>query len=346
MIFRPMDARHVHTNDRLLYRGYPSPLSCESPFHEYVVTYHLYQYITSIAVWPANLVTCALFNTLHAQTYAGMGNRGGISRERFFLYAWTAGVIWYFFPGYLFQALSYFSWICWMNPNNIVVNQLFGYISGLGMSLVTFDWAQIAFIGSPLATPWWAEANIAGGFVFFFCESSMDIICMLLTGAIVGLVVPCIYYTNTWYSKYLPCVFLLFLVLCVSRLRLDIGCRRAHRTTTPVQHIIYLVSLIQMPPSTIPLTRSTVLSLFRKHFLHSMYYSTSSYVCASTTFALSYGLSFASITATLMHAFLYFRKQIWAQSRRSMGEQPDIHARLMSKYKQVPEWWYIVIFCE
>ena len=36
------------------------------------------------------------------------------------------------------------------------------------MSLITFDWAQIAYIGSPLATPWWAEANIAAGFVFFF----------------------------------------------------------------------------------------------------------------------------------------------------------------------------------
>lgn len=66
----------------------------------------------------------------------------------------------------------------------------------------------------------------------------------------------------------------------------------------------------------------------------------------STTFALSYGLSFASITSTLTHAFLFFRKQIWKQSRRSIGEQPDIHARLMSRYPQVPEWWYAVIFCK
>jgi len=59
---------------------------------------------------------------------------------------------------------------------------------------------------------------------------------------------------------------------------------------------------------------------------------------------LTYGLSFAAITATLTHSFLYFRKLIWAQSRRSMREQLDIHARLMSKYKQVPEWWYGIIF--
>lgn len=64
----------------------------------------------------------------------------------------------------------------------------------------------------------------------------------------------------------------------------------------------------------------------------------------STVFALSYGLSFASITATVVHAFLYFRKQIWTQAKRSLSEQPDIHARLMSRYKEVPEWWYGIIF--
>lgn len=63
----------------------------------------------------------------------------------------------------------------------------------------------------------------------------------------------------------------------------------------------------------------------------------------SATFAISYGLSFASITATLAHTLLFYRKQIWVQSRRSMSEQPDIHARLMSKYPQVPDWWYVVI---
>ncbi|KAK7019737.1 hypothetical protein VNI00_017977 [Paramarasmius palmivorus] len=64
----------------------------------------------------------------------------------------------------------------------------------------------------------------------------------------------------------------------------------------------------------------------------------------STTFALSYGLSFATITATLSHAFIYYRRQIWNQARRSLQEQPDVHARLMSRYPQVPDWWYYTIF--
>lgn len=41
----------------------------------------------------------------------------------------------------------------------------FGVSSGLGLFPVTFDWAQIAYIGSPLLTPWWAAANVVGGLV-------------------------------------------------------------------------------------------------------------------------------------------------------------------------------------
>ena len=45
-------------------------------------------------IWPANLVSCALFNTLHSQQYAGIGNRGGISRERFFVFGFLASFSW------------------------------------------------------------------------------------------------------------------------------------------------------------------------------------------------------------------------------------------------------------
>ena len=121
-------------------------------------------------IWPANLVTCALFNTLHSQQYAGVGTRGGLSRERFFFYCFLGSFCWYFVPGYLFAAVSYFNWICWIVPNHVVINQLFGTVSGLAMSGISFDWAQIAYTGSPLATPWWAQANVLFGLVVFFCK--------------------------------------------------------------------------------------------------------------------------------------------------------------------------------
>jgi OPT family small oligopeptide transporter len=242
-------------------------------------------------IWPANLVNCALFNTLHAQVYTGMGTRAGLSRGRFFTYVWFGGLCWYFFPGYLFQALSYFTWVCWLAPENVVVNQLFGYQSGLGMSLITFDWAQITYIGtSPLATPWWAEANVIAGFIVFF-----------------WIVAPITHFTNTWYAAYMP---------------------MSSRTSYDNTGASYNVTMILTADNQLNVTA----------------YQNYSPLFLSTTFALAYGLSFASITATIVHAILFFRKQIWTQTRRALHEQPDIHARLMSKYRQVPEWWYMCIF--
>ncbi|KAG6330904.1 hypothetical protein ID866_8185 [Astraeus odoratus] len=86
-------------------------------------------------IWPSTLVTCAMFNTLHSQQYAGVGQLGGISRERFFVYAFLAAFVWNFFPGYMFQALSYFSWVTWIWPDNAVIAQLFGYVSSRLFSL-------------------------------------------------------------------------------------------------------------------------------------------------------------------------------------------------------------------
>jgi OPT oligopeptide transporter protein len=73
-----------------------------------------------------------------------------------------------FLPSYLFTALSYFSWVCWIAPHNPTVNQLFGVTHGMSMGLLTFDWGQISFNNSPLPVPWWAAANIGATVVFFY----------------------------------------------------------------------------------------------------------------------------------------------------------------------------------
>ena len=49
---------------------------------------------------------------------------------------------------------------------------------------------------------------------------------------------------------------------------------------------------------------------------------------------MSYGLSFASISATIVHTILYLRKSISTRIKGGIGERPDIHARLMSVYTQ------------
>lgn len=105
----------------------------------------------SAMLWPGALVNAALFNTLH-KNY-GKKETKHLSRERFFLYAMVGSFVWFWFPGYIFTALSIFNWVCWIAPNNVVVNQLFGYQTGLGMGFLTFDWSMISYVVSPLVVP-------------------------------------------------------------------------------------------------------------------------------------------------------------------------------------------------
>ncbi|KAF2106447.1 OPT oligopeptide transporter protein-domain-containing protein [Lophiotrema nucula] len=64
----------------------------------------------------------------------------------------------------------------------------------------------------------------------------------------------------------------------------------------------------------------------------------------STTFSLSYGLSFATIASVVVYTYLNYRHIIVSQFKNSKSEKPDIHMKLMSKYKEVPEWWYGALF--
>ncbi|KAL9712217.1 hypothetical protein Ac2012v2_005295 [Leucoagaricus gongylophorus] len=148
-------------------------------------------------VWPQNLVACTLLNTLHAEDeddalsmalpVTDIPPPKGITRYRFFIIVMAATFFFFFLPGYLFEALSVFSFVCWAAPQNVPLNQLFGVHSGMGMSFLTLDWTQISWIGSPLMVPWWAEVHIFLGFVLFY---------WILT--------PALYYSNTWQLAYFP----------------------------------------------------------------------------------------------------------------------------------------------
>jgi OPT family small oligopeptide transporter len=127
-----------------------------------------------------------MLESLHSRANI-LANGWRISRLRFFLYVTAGGFLWYFFPGLIFTALSYFTWVCWIAPKNVIVNHLFGMQTGLGLSPITFDWSQIAYNTNPLLSPSWAAINVFAGFAFFF-----------------WIIVPILYYTNVWFTGYLP----------------------------------------------------------------------------------------------------------------------------------------------
>ncbi|KAG9525478.1 OPT superfamily oligopeptide transporter, partial [Aureobasidium melanogenum] len=138
-------------------------------------------------VWPGVLANTALNRTLHHKGESGGGSTWQISRYAFFMVVFVASFVWYWFPNFIFPAVGYFTFLCWIWPRSAVVNQLFGMSSGLGIVPLTLDWSQIAYIGSPLVVPTWAILNVGASLLFW-----------------IYIITPAMYYSNTWFSAYLP----------------------------------------------------------------------------------------------------------------------------------------------
>ena len=148
-------------------------------------------------IWPQNLPLIAVLRTFHEKhvpeaTYSKKSCFRRLiidHRLRFFFFVFIVAFIYQWFPLYIMPILRYFSWMCWIDPNNDSLAQLTA-VRGLGMGFggLTLDWNEITkYLGSPLILPSWALINIAFGFIL-----------------IIWLIVPIVYGLNLRDFRKLP----------------------------------------------------------------------------------------------------------------------------------------------
>jgi len=146
----------------------------------------------SYCVWPASLVTIALNAAFHTEENVPVEGPFrkifAASRLKFFLLAFGAMFLYFWFPNYIFTALSMFSWMTWIAPNNVNLAAVAGFSNGLGLNpWPTWDWNTLLFDNTdPLMVPFFATFN---KFIGMFCSMFV----------ILGL-----WYTNAYYTGYLP----------------------------------------------------------------------------------------------------------------------------------------------
>jgi hypothetical protein len=106
---------------------------------------------------------------------------------RWFAYCFGAMFVYYWFPNYIIQAMSYFNWMTWIAPGNVNLAAVTGGLGGLGLNpLPTWDWNQFTVTAEPLISPFYSIFN---GFL----------------GALVTVpIILAIWYTNTWNTAYIP----------------------------------------------------------------------------------------------------------------------------------------------
>ncbi|XP_073150441.1 oligopeptide transporter 7-like isoform X2 [Henckelia pumila] len=217
--------------------------------------------------------------------------KGGLTRNQFFLTAFICSFAYYVFPGYLFPKLTSVSWLCWIFSSSVLVQQLGSGLHGLGIGAIGLDWSSISsYLGSPLASPWFATANIAVG--YFLC---------------MYVVTPIMYWLDVYKAK----TFAIF---------------SDDLFTSTGQK--YNISAI----------------IDSNFHIDLQAYEREGHLYLSTFFAMTYAFSFACLTATIVHVLLFHGRDLWLLSKSAFEEKKmDVHTKLMQKYKQVPEWWFICI---
>ncbi|KAI3783841.1 hypothetical protein L1987_42929 [Smallanthus sonchifolius] len=241
--------------------------------------------------WPSNLIQVSLFRSLHENEKRP---KGGTTRTQFFVIVMICSFAYYVFPGYLFQILTSISWVCWINRKSVLVNQLGSGQNGLGLGSFGLDWSTIAaYLGSPLASPWFATVNVAIGF-----------------SLMMFVVTPLSYWHNVYRAKNFP---------------------------------FYSMELFKADGSGYN-TSAIINSNFQ---LDKVAYEKQGHLYMSSFFAMTYGLGFATLSATVVHVLLFHGRDILDKIKGAFGnsetKKVDVHTRLMRVYKPVPMWWFLVI---
>ncbi|KAK3324637.1 OPT oligopeptide transporter protein-domain-containing protein [Cercophora scortea] len=291
-------------------------------------------------IWPGTLMSAAMFTTLHKEENKE-ANGWRISRWNFFYAVWLSAFLFYFLPGLLMPALSYFNVITWFAPNNVVVANLFGVVSGLGLFPVTFDWAQIAYIGSPLLTPFWAAMNVVGGLV-----------------VVMWIIAPIAYYSNWLYSSYMPILSAAVFdntgnVYDVSKvLTKDFVFDRAayssySRVFLPITYVlsygVQFAGLASLLTHTVCWHGSDIWTQWKKSLEE-----TKGEPKASTYAPLSGSATAAANgepgrrTPRRRGPRISLTRS--ASSSENLMNREDVHNRLMKRYKDAPMLWYLATF--
>ncbi|EAZ63497.2 oligopeptide transporter protein [Scheffersomyces stipitis CBS 6054] len=258
------------------------------------------------ALWPTILPTIALNRALmKEESMDNVVHGWRISQFSFFFVVMSMSFVYNWIPSYFFTALSQFNWPTWFSPNSIHLVNVTGSTAGLGLNpLPTFDW-NILDSGGCLTIPFYTYANrYIGSILAFF-------------------IIIIVYYTNNKWTGYIP--------INSNRLFNNKGELYKIHDILNDDNVFDDAKYRQVGP---PYFSAANLVLYGAYFC--LY-----------PFAILY--HFATEWDSMKSSFV----NVWISMRDSFKPEKntniygryadDPHCKMMSKYKDVPDWWFMVI---
>ncbi|ODV81732.1 OPT-domain-containing protein [Suhomyces tanzawaensis NRRL Y-17324] len=261
----------------------------------------------SKALWPTTLPTIALNRALMKEDTSNNSIYGWkISRYSFFYLVFIGSFIYNWIPSFFFKALSTFNWPTWFNPDLIHLNNITGSQSGLGLNpLPTFDW-NVIDTSSCLTIPFYTYVNQYVGMVMGF------------------FVILIVYYSNNKWTAYFP--------INSNKLFNNKGEIYKVHEILDENNAFDNKKYLEVGP---PYFSAANLVLYGAYF-------------ALYPFAILYNFatewdsmktSFVNIWTSITDSFKPALEKHSTYGRYS----EDPHCKMMSKYEDVPDWWFLLI---
>lgn len=290
----------IYYNNSYVAFGYQVLLALSTQFLGFGFAGFLRRFVIypSRCVWPTVLPSLAMNRALLKPETKENINGWTITRYKLFFISFLAMFCYFWLPNYLFEALSYFNWINWIDPRNFNLAAVCGSLYGLGLNpLPTFDW-NIIDHNHALTIPFFSQLNqIIGTFIAFFC--------------ILG-----VFYSNYKWTGYIP---------------------------------INSNSLYTNKSERYVVTKILTENLFddQKYREYSPpFYSAANLVVYGASFAI-YPFSFIYTFIVEWKGISYSGKLAWESLKNwklsNYAGFKDPHSRMMSKYKEVPDWYFVII---
>ena len=276
-------------------------------------------------IWPSSLSSTVLFRALHEPQDHSPANGWTITRYKYFGYLTAGAFVLFWFPDYIWTSLGTFAFVTWIAPTNQKVNTIFGV--------------------SPPRQEWFPELTDPDE----LWPRPLAAQHRLDADQLCGLPV------DDPILHHLQCVRRRGLLLSVPfahpllHKRLAVGVVSIASSSSSSVEVVRAnadPSLPLLSSSTFDNTGKVynISRVIDKHYNFDLAaYKSYSPMYISMSYSLTYGLSFAAVTAIVVHTYLYNGKEIWAKFKNSRSGGEDIHKRLMNEYKEVPDWWYGIL---
>ncbi|PHH67580.1 hypothetical protein CDD80_719 [Ophiocordyceps camponoti-rufipedis] len=285
------------------------------------------------ALWPTVLPVIAMNRALTTdRATAEPADGWTISRYRFFCTVAGAMFVYYWLPGYLFTALSQFNWMTWIDPSNLTLAILTGSNLGLGLlnPVSTLDWNVATSSYAALSQPFFSTLTM-------YCGSILG-----------GLIILAMYYSNQYNTAYLPInsssafandgkPYQVQRVMVNNRLDVD----RYQSYSPPFYSAGYVL---------------TVGANFAFYPVYFLYVMGNQWMTMAKAFSDFYGSVFSRGRSSNSSDSNNINNDINNDvnntnnsdinnniTSSNYATHDDIHTRLMSRYSEVPDWWFLAI---